>query len=276
MNRNLSWLDQIIASKKEEIKKLLPLHSKMEKELSELSMPRKAFSAALRHKKKMGLIAEFKRSSPSIGVIGSSTDPILQVSKYRKAGADCISVLTEEKFFNGSLEDLKKIRQSVKLPLLRKDFIIHELQILQSILAGADAILLIVSILPVKDFFRLYSYCMQVGIEPLVEVHDEVEIERALEAGASIIGINNRDLRTFHVDLLVSRRLLPLIPEDKIVVSESGISSSDDLCDLRMRGADAVLVGEFLMRQEDPAKAIADLLSRSFLPRGTRKSPIFG
>ncbi|QSR87475.1 indole-3-glycerol phosphate synthase TrpC [Candidatus Methylacidiphilum infernorum] len=275
MKESLNWVEEVIAAKKEEIKKLMPQRAKMEKALYDSSIPKRAFAAALRHKKKMGLIAEFKRNSPSAGVISSSQDLKLQVSKYQQGGADCISVLTENKFFKGSLEDLKKAREAVTLPILRKDFIIHELQVIESLLGGADALLLIVAILPVREFFKLYAFCKELGIEALVEVHNEAEIDRALEAGASLIGINNRDLYTLQVDLRVSRGLLPFIPEETIVVSESGISSSDDLCDLRVRGADAVLVGEFLMKQDNPQKAIADLLSRSYLPRGTRKSTFF-
>ncbi|QDQ41546.1 indole-3-glycerol phosphate synthase TrpC [Methylacidiphilum kamchatkense] len=267
-------LETIIASKKEEIKKLLPLQAKMEKELANRPFPRPTFSPALLHRKRLGLIAEFKRASPSAGPIAPSKDPVTQAIKYRKGGADCLSVLTDSKFFNGSLEDFKKIRQKVTLPLLRKDFIIHEVQVLESLLIGADALLLIVAALPWKHFLRLYSFCRQLGMEVLVEVHDEEEIDKALEAGADIIGINNRDLRTFSVDLRTTRRLLPRIPENKIVVSESGIEASDDLCDLRMRGVDAVLIGEFLMRQENPETVIPEFFAPSSFPRGTRKSPI--
>lgn len=228
---------------------------------------RRDFASQLRFPRhgSLALIAEVKKASPSAGVICPDFDPVRIAKFYEAAGASCISVLTDEKFFQGSLQYLQDIRNAVHLPLLRKDFIIDPLQILEAIEWGADAILLIVSILSDLELKLFLSLASEAGLDALVEVHDETELDRALSAGANIIGINNRDLRTFNVDLATSERLIAraqsLQQQGKIFVAESGIHSHGDVDRLAKAGAHAILVGESLMRQADPSAKIQELLS---------------
>jgi indole-3-glycerol phosphate synthase len=209
------------------------------------------------------LIAEVKKASPSAGVICEDFDPVRIAKTYESAGTSCLSVLTDEKFFQGSLEYLKQIRSAVRVPLLRKDFIIDERQIPQSIEWGADAILLIVSILTDEQLRSFHTLAQSAGLAILVEVHDEKELDRAIGIGAALIGVNNRDLKTFKVDLATTERLANHIRNsghDALLVAESGIHTRADVERLRSCGAGAILVGESLMRHGDIAAKIAELL----------------
>ena len=230
--------------------------------------PRRDFATQLRFPRhgKAALIAEIKKASPSAGVIRADFDPVAIAKSYEEAGASCLSVLTDEKYFQGSKEHMRAIRNAVHLPILRKDFIIDPLQILEAIEYGADAILLIVSILSDFELKLFLSMATEAGLDVLVEVHDEVELDRALNAGAAIIGINNRDLRTFKVSLDTSIRLIARAKEHpygstKIFVAESGIRTAADVQKLSAAGAHAILVGESLMREADIAGQVRALLA---------------
>jgi indole-3-glycerol phosphate synthase len=208
----------------------------------------------------IALIAEVKKASPSAGIICNDFDPVRIAKEYETAGANCLSVLTDERFFQGSLDYLRQIRAAVKLPLLRKDFIIDERQILEAIEWGADAILLIVSILSDGQLKKFHSLATEAGLAALVEVHDAAELERALKLGAELIGVNNRDLKTFTVDLGTTEKLAGKLSEEKILVAESGIHTRADVERLRKCGARAILVGESLLRGGDIGKKVRELL----------------
>jgi indole-3-glycerol phosphate synthase len=205
-------------------------------------------------KSPIALIAEVKKASPSAGLICPDFDPVRIAKEYEAAGASCLSVLTDEQFFQGSLEYLRQIRQAVKLPLLRKDFIIDERQILEAVEWGADAILLIVAILDDERLKQFHSLAVEAGLAALVEVHDEAELERAMAVGAQLIGVNNRDLKTFKVDLATTEKLAgklfssPARRGSPLLVAESGIHTRADVERLVKCGANAILVGESLMR----------------------------
>ena len=214
----------------------------------------------------MKLIAEVKKASPSAGVICRDFDPVRIAKEYEAAGASCLSVLTDEKFFQGSLEHLRQIRAAVKLPLLRKDFIIDERQILEAIEWGADAILLIVAILSDDKLEKFHALAAEAGLAVLVEVHDEAELERAMKIGATLVGVNNRDLRTFKVDLATTERLAaklfpsPATRRSSLLVAESGVHTRADVKRLQRCGAKAVLVGESLMRWGNLQVKIRELI----------------
>ncbi len=225
------------------------------------------FAGALRRPRRgpIALIAEVKKASPSAGLIRSDFDPVDIARQYEAAGASCLSVLTDEKFFQGSLEYLKAIRAVVGLPLLRKDFIIDTRQILQAAEWGADAILLIVAILNDAELQHLHSLGMEGGLSVLVEVHDEAELDRALAAGAELVGVNNRDLRTFRTDLATTERLASRLraapgAAAKLLVAESGIHTRADVERLQRASAQAVLVGESLMREQDITAKVRELI----------------
>ncbi len=217
-----------------------------------------AFEQALR-KEDVSFICECKKASPSKGLIAPNF-PYLEIAKeYEAAGADCISVLTEPKWFLGNDEYLKEIAESVLIPCLRKDFTVDEYQIYQAKVLGASAVLLICSVLTedqMKDYIRI---CDELGLSALVEVHDEQEVQTALNTGARIIGVNNRNLKDFSVDTDNSRRLRELIPPNVLFVSESGVRTAEDVETLRKIGADAVLIGETLMRASDKRAKLAEL-----------------
>lgn len=227
---------------------------------------RRDFATQLRfpHHGKAALIAEVKKASPSAGIIRADFDPVAIAKEYEAAGASCLSVLTDEKFFQGSLQYLSDIKNAVRIPILRKDFIIDPLQILEAIEWGADAILLIVAILNDAELKLFISMATEAGLDVLVEVHDEVELKRAIDAGAAIIGINNRDLRTFQVSLSTSVNLIQKARElgahGKIFVAESGIHTPADVDRLAAAGANAILVGESLMREADIGGKVRQLL----------------
>ena len=209
---------------------------------------------------RLGLIAEVKKASPSAGIIAEDFDPVSQAKKYADAGASAISVLTDEKYFKGKLEYLTQIKQAVDVPVLRKDFIIHESQIYEASVAGADAILLIVAALSQDDLQRLFDCANTYQLEVLMEVHDLAELEKALETDVKIIGVNNRNLKTFEVDLKNTESISEEVPEDILFVSESGIKTPQDASLVASWGADAVLVGETLMRADDVASTVKEIM----------------
>jgi indole-3-glycerol phosphate synthase len=206
------------------------------------------------------VIAEIKKASPSRGLICEDFDPKRQARAYERAGAACISVLTDGPFFQGALADLEAARQACSIPLLRKDFTIDPYQVVEARAWGADAVLLIVAALEAGQLEELLEAARAEDLDALVEVHDEAELSKAVELGADLVGINNRDLNTFYTSTDVTRRLLPLVPEAVTVVSESGLGDVDELASLEEAGVDAFLVGEVLMRAEDPEAGLAALL----------------
>lgn len=209
----------------------------------------------------LAVIAEVKRSSPSKGALATIDDPATLALSYQAGGASVISVLTEQRRFGGSLADLDAVRDAVDIPVLRKDFVVTEYQVIESRAHGADLVLLIVAALADETLTRLYQLALELGMTPLVEVHDEAEAERAMALGAEVIGINNRNLKTLAVDLANFERIAPLIGADRIVIAESGILMPADATRVAAAGADAILVGEALVRHHDPASAIRDLIS---------------
>jgi len=212
----------------------------------------------------ISVIAEIKFASPSAGRIREKTNPVSIGQMYEEAGASAISFLTDKRFFNGDLEQLPRLKKGISLPILRKDFILEPCQVTESFSYGADAILLIARILPRKRLKELLDMSGQLGMAALTEVHDTSDLEKAIEAGADIIGINNRDLDTFQVDLGTTLELAPLVPEDRIVVSESGISSMESMRLLRGRGVDAVLVGTFLMKSANLGMKTKELVKAGY------------
>ena len=246
MNR----LSEIVAHKRIEIEPLIGSTAQLRESARQVPSFR-GFKGALTADT-FGIIAEVKKASPSAGVISKKFDPVTIALAYEEAGANCISVLTDQKYFDGHLNNLALIRKKVGRPLLRKDFTVHEVQIYQAALAGADAILLIVAALTDKELNHLLKASDDCGIDALVEVHDEPELSRALRAGASFIGINNRNLATFQVDLQTTEALAPLVPEDRVVISESGIKSVEDIRRVAAAGVHGALIGESLMRAENP------------------------
>jgi indole-3-glycerol phosphate synthase len=221
---------------------------------------RRDFSAALARPGRINVIAEFKRRSPSKGVLRMDLHPVRVAQAYEIAGAAALSVLTEEEYFSGTLDDLQQARSATLLPALRKDFIVDPYQVWESWIAGVDALLLIVAVLSDAELRTLLVTAAETSLDALVEVHNAAELARALDAGARIIGVNNRDLTTFEVSLDTSLSLVDAIPEDVLAVTESGISSAADICRLRDAGFDAFLVGEHLMVAPDPAAALEALL----------------
>ena len=205
------------------------------------------------------VITEVKRKSPSKGELADIPDPAALAREYAAGGAAAISVLTEQRRFNGSLDDLRAVRAAVDVPLLRKDFIVTEYQLLEARAAGADLALLIVASLPGDHLARLHDYARELGLTVLVEVHDEAETERAIELGAELIGVNARNLKTLAVDDATFGRLAPMIPDDRVKVAESGISGPDDVRRFVDEGARAVLVGEALVKDGAPRAAVASM-----------------
>lgn len=256
----MTILDQLAdyaRQRTEQAKRSLPLE---EIRHQALDLPKGDFSFQHALKKPgVSFICECKKASPSKGLIDPDF-PYLKIAKeYEAAGADCISVLTEPKWFLGSDTYLEEIANSVSIPCLRKDFTIDDYMIYEAKVLGASAVLLICSILSEKQMKEYISICDELGLSALIEVHDEREINMALHAGARIIGVNNRNLKDFSVDTDNSRRLRELIPRDVLFVSESGVSSAEDVAKLRDIGADAVLIGETLMRAPDKKAKLAEL-----------------
>lgn len=218
------------------------------------------FKKAIAEPGKVNLIAEIKKASPSQGIIRRDFDVTKLADIYVKNGAAAISVLTEDKFFLGKPTYLKKISEEVRVPLLMKDFIIHEMQIYEAFVCGASAVLLIVAILTDTELKHLLKVATDLDLCSLIEVHDEEELKRALNAGAEIIGINNRDLRTFTVDLGVSERVIPKIPEGKVIVIESGIKTNSEVKLFKELGAHAVLIGETFLRAADVGQKMKEVM----------------
>ena len=205
------------------------------------------------------VIAECKAASPTAGTIAGKYDPVAQAKSYERGGAGAISVLTDQEYFKGCLEDMKKVRSEVALPVLRKDFILTEAQVYESVASGADAFLLIVAALTDEELKRLYELGRTLQSDVLVEVHDLAEMDRALEIDAEIIGINNRNLHTFEVDLKTTSELAPEIPSECLGISESGIRTREDVEFVKEQGIHCLLIGESLMRDGDPEKALKQL-----------------
>lgn len=252
-------LDKILRNKREELelkKKLIPLEILREKVVS-LEAERD-FEKALRAPG-LSLIAEIKKASPSRGIIREDFDPIELARIYTDSGVSAISVLTDSKYFLGKLDDLRKVRAETALPILRKDFILEEYQVYEAKLNGADAVLLISNILREGKLRELTELCHGLGLCALVEIRSDEDLNKALKARAQVIGINNRDLKTFRVDMSVTERLIKKIPEGKVVVSESGITTRDDVSWLDSLGVNAILVGEVLMSSQDIRAKIAEL-----------------
>jgi indole-3-glycerol phosphate synthase len=221
------------------------------------------FVAALGRTDRVNVIAECKRRSPSRGVLRAEYDPVAIATSYAAAGAAAISVLTEPTFFDGALEHLEAVRRAVDVPLLRKDFIVSDYQLVEAKAAGADAVLLIVAALGQPALRVLHARAASLGLDVLVEVHDASELDRALEMGARVIGVNNRNLRTLTVDVEASATLIERMPRDVIAVSESGLKSAEDVRQLRALGYRAFLVGERFMTADDPGMALSALLDQT-------------
>ena len=249
-------LAQIIETKRREVAALLPRAAHLKAAALQRNDFRGFRSALDRGPHQLGVIAEVKKASPSVGVIDPSFDPVQQARLYLDGGVSCMSILTDEEYFQGSLAYLTKISGFSAAPLLRKDFIIHEVQIHEAIIAGADAVLLIVAALDDPLLKHLYDTAKDLLLDVLVEVHDLSEMERAIDLGADLIGINNRNLKTFAIDLATTENLVGEVPDDVLLVSESGLKTLADAQRVLDAGANAVLIGESLMRAADPAAEI--------------------
>jgi len=253
-------LDRIVEDKKQEltgVKAKTPL-----KELKAMlrdAEPARDFAGPLVNALKVSIIAEVKKASPSKGLIREDFHPVEIAKTYEQNGASAISVLTESKYFQGDLSYLRMISEAVKLPLLRKDFIFDPYQIYEARANGADAVLFIAAMLETKKMQDMYLLAKELGMEALAESHNVRELESALDSGCKLIGINNRDLSTFKVDIETTVRLISYIPYDRIIVSESGISTVEDIARLKEAGADAALIGEAIMRESDYAAKLREL-----------------
>lgn len=255
-------------TKREEVDALRPAAATLRARAADAPATR-GFAAALRRPEEVRLLAEIKRRSPSSGPIRPGSSPAEVATDYRDGGAAALSVLTDREYFDGSLQALSSARAAVDVPLLRKDFTIDPLQLYEARAAGADAILLIVRILEDPLLAELLGLAAELGLDSLVEVHDAEELERALKVGATLVGINNRDLRTFRTDLELTLRLAPPVPASVTLVAESGIRTPEDVRRLGAAGIDAVLVGESLMRQPDLPNAARALVG---LPKAERRT----
>jgi indole-3-glycerol phosphate synthase len=252
-----SRLEEILTEKEKEVEEL---KAKGLSGIGEDRLPPiRDFKGALTAPGKVNLIAEIKFASPSEGVIRKDADPLSVGRMYEEAGAAAISLLTDQKFFGGDLETLPRLKKAISLPLLRKDFIVDEIQIEESHLWGADAILLIARILTGEQLKRFLEICRSFGMSALTEIHDQDDLEKAIECGAEIIGINNRDLDTFEIRLNTTLELAPRIPEGRVKVSESGIHGTEDVQLLKQMGIQAVLVGTILMKSHDVMKKATEL-----------------
>jgi indole-3-glycerol phosphate synthase len=253
-------LDDIIANKRQELTAVRAARSLAEvKAAAAGAAPTRGFQAALTAPG-LSVIAEVKRKSPAKDVLNASVDPVEQASIYARAGARAVSVLTDQRYFDGSNADLEAIRPRVDLPLLRKDFTIDEYHVYEARAIGADALLLIVRGLSQAQLIDYQALGQELGLDVLVEVHNEGELERAVEAKAAIIGINNRDLGTMTVDVATTARLRPLVPSGVTLVSESGMRGAEEIHTVVSAGVDAILVGEALMAAGDPAATLQGFL----------------
>jgi indole-3-glycerol phosphate synthase len=255
-------LDKIVATKRDEIAaaKATTPEADLRAALAD-APPIRDFFTALANANGIALIAEIKKASPSAGVIREDFDPVAIAQIYANHGASCLSVLTDVPYFQGSLDYLRRVRAAVDVPLLRKDFILDSYQLLEARTAGADAVLLIAECLEDCDLRKLHNEALELDMTPLVELYEPENVARVLDAGATLIGVNNRDLRTFEVDLQHTIRLRHEIPDDCLLVGESGIRTAADVQLLQDAGVDAILVGESLMRQPDIGAAVDELLN---------------
>jgi len=248
-------LDKIIDQKKKEVRILREGNLQQ----VELNKPRRSFIQKLKTADQISIISEFKRASPSKGIINNTIDPAFQAGLYEEYGASAISVLTDQTFFKGSFSDLRAVRSQVNLPILCKDFIIDEVQINLAASNGADLILLIAAALDDQRLVELFQYAKGLGLEVLVEVHNQTELESALKTGAKLIGVNNRDLKTFHVSLEVTENLASEVKNSgAYLISESGIHHQEDVARVRNAGANGILVGEALMKSPNVKQSFLD------------------
>jgi indole-3-glycerol phosphate synthase len=260
-------LDRIVQTKKQEVEALLPYEGKL-RSMAGYAPPARDLGEALRKGAEVALMAEVKRRSPGAGPIWPDLVPAEVARAYERAGAAAISVLTDAEYFGGFLDDLKEVRSAVGLPVFRKDFVLHRIQLLEARAAGADGVLLIARILSDQALSSLVGEALSLGLTPMVEVHGREELERALGSGSRLIGVNNRNLQTFRTSLDVTLGLLPTIPADVAVVSESGIRTRAEVDRLGAAGVHGILVGESLLRARDPEKAAGELVGR---PRVARR-----
>ena len=255
-------LDDIVRHKREEVeaaKARLPLEELQARVVHRLV--ERSFRRALNVPGKLSLIAELKRKSPSQGMLRERFDPVSLAQTLQAAGAAALSVLTDEAYFGGHLDFLRDAKQFTEIPALRKDFIVDPYQVYESVLYEADAVLLIVRVLPSDTLADCLQAADRLGLEPFVEVHSEDELHAALGAGAHVIGINHRDLRTFRLDPGLSERLIPRIPAGKLIVAESGLQTAEEVARMKRLGVHAVLIGEALMTAPDPAAKVRELFA---------------
>jgi len=254
-------LKEIVQKKKERLEQAQQAQPLEQLKLQlEALPPTRSFIEAINRQKNLSLIAEIKKSSPSSGLIREPFDPVAIAGAYRDAGVQAISVLTEEDFFHGSLEHLRQVRSTVDLALLRKDFILEPYQVYESRVYGADAILLIAEVLTREQLLELAGLSTSLGLDYLVEVHDEKTLKKVLNVKVPLIGINNRSLHTLEIDFKTTERLYPLVPKDKVVVVESGIKSYQDTLFLKILGVNAVLVGTAFMQAQDISRKVEELM----------------
>ena len=250
-------LEQILQEKRNEVarlKKAMPVEG--DNDLP----PLRDFKASISVPAKISLIAEIKFASPSAGLIREQSDPVHIGRIYEEAGAAAVSLLTDKRFFQGDPAQLPRLKRAISLPILRKDFIIDEVQVREAFFYGADAILLIARILSHQQLKELISMCRELGMAPMTEIHDKEDLEKAIAGGAEIIGINNRDLDSFKVDIGTTFALAPLVPQNHVLVSESGIGNGGDIRSLKATGIHAVLVGSALMKSKEPAAKTAEIV----------------
>lgn len=256
----MTYLDELLDLRRIAVERAKAVRSSAElRAAAREAGPRRDFARALVTRPRPSIIAEFKRASPSAGPISADADPRDIAMAYERGGASALSVLTEPERFRGSFEDLRAARQATCLPVLCKDFVVDDYQIWEAACSGADAILLIAAAMPPGELRARVALVVEAGMAPLVEVHDERELETAIGAGARVIGVNNRDLRTFAVDPSTALRLRAAVPTGIVTVAESGYRSAEDLAACGAAGYDAVLIGEALMREADPAGALSNL-----------------
>jgi indole-3-glycerol phosphate synthase len=258
LGEGVDKLTEIMNAKRREIAPFVRPVSEAELSALAPAAHQPTFRSALVHAQRLGVIAEVKRASPSVGAIRTDADAVAQARIYQKAGADCFSVLTETNYFKGKLDDLIQVVADQKqnnprpVPCLRKDFMAHPYQVLEAAQAGARCILIIMRALTDEEIRPLYAAANLAGLDTLFEVHDEAELERALKHGPKIVGVNNRNLSTFEIDLAFAERVIPQMPREVIKVAESGIKTAEDAARMRAAGAQALLVGEALMRTSTP------------------------
>jgi indole-3-glycerol phosphate synthase len=256
-----TFLDEIVAAKRREIAAARAATAEAEvRAAAEAAPPPRDFFHALAGPGPIRLIAEVKKASPSAGLLRKDFDPVDIARQFEAHGARCVSVLTDEPYFQGSLANLRQVRQAIQLPLLRKDFILETYQLYEARAAGADAVLLIAECLDDCNLRKLFNESLELGMTPLVELYEPENLERVLAAGATLIGVNNRDLRTFRVDLDHTLRIRAQVPESCLLVAESGIHTRDDVERLEAAGVDAILVGEALIRAQNIGQAVDTLL----------------